>query len=151
MLKSLVVDENELTSLPRSLSELVNLTHLSACGNRLRNSLPTALAALGKLTTLLLDRNELVEVPNEIIQSLTKLKKLSLGNNHLAADGFATEEMIKLKQLTYLNLEGNENVAAAVPKLQFYLSSSRDREVASASPVATRSPSVGGAADTTSK
>lgn len=151
MLKSLVVDENELTSLPRSISELVNLTHLSACGNRLKHSLPVAIAALGKLTNLLLDRNELVEVPAEIMQSLTKLKKLSLGNNHLAADGFAAEEVVKMRQLSYLNLEGNESAASTIPRLQFHQASasSRDRDPpASPSAPGSRSPSVGAAADT---
>ncbi|MCP4257766.1 MAG: GTP-binding protein [Planctomycetes bacterium] len=75
--------ENQITSVPKELGLLINLTTLVLSVNQL-TSVPKEFGQLTNLTTLYLNRNQLKSVPKELGQ-LTNLTTLSLENNQLTS------------------------------------------------------------------
>ncbi|HEX8072221.1 MAG TPA: COR domain-containing protein [Pyrinomonadaceae bacterium] len=94
---------NQLTSLPPVIGQLPNLTHLYLNNNQL-TSLPPEIAKLTKLTELDLAGNQLTSLP-PVIGQLPNLKRLHLADNRLTS---LPPEITKLTNLVYLNLRGNK-------------------------------------------
>ena len=74
---------NQLTSVPAEIGQLMSLVELSLSGNQL-TSLPAAIGQLTSLERLYLDGNQLTSVPVEIGQ-LTSMRELFLGGNQLTS------------------------------------------------------------------
>ena len=99
----LSLDENQLSELPKEISELTNLTTLNLYNNQL-SELPKEISELTNLTTLNLDSNELSELPKEISE-LTGLQELNLDGNQLSE---LPKEISNMTNLTTLSLVGNQ-------------------------------------------
>jgi len=67
--------------IPRNKKDLVNLTKLSLCFNKL-TEIPKEIGNLANLTWLGLDSNQITEIPKEI-GNLINLKELQLDENKL--------------------------------------------------------------------
>lgn len=87
-LSKLVVDSqpgeargNQLTSLPESIGNLVNLKHLSIANNRLV-TLPASICQLEQLETFWANNNNLIQLPAQIFQ-LRKLQRFIVCDNLL--------------------------------------------------------------------
>ncbi|MCP4520765.1 MAG: hypothetical protein GY827_03575 [Cytophagales bacterium] len=80
-LKSLRLNENQLTSIPDSIGDLEELEILNLEGNRVKE-LPSTIGNLKKLDDLNLNSNQLTNLPQEIGNS-TDLTELKIGNNKL--------------------------------------------------------------------
>ena len=96
----------ELTELPESLAQLVQLQSLSLVINRL-TALPEWLGELTQLQSLRLSRNHLTTLPESIGQ-LTQLRSLNLSGNCLTA---LPKSIGQLTQLRSLDLSGNRLTA----------------------------------------
>ncbi|MDJ0800382.1 MAG: COR domain-containing protein [Calothrix sp. MO_167.B12] len=102
-LKVLDLSDNELTSIPKDITRLQNLTTLNLTNNRL-TSIPKAITRLQNLTTLDLRNNQLTSVP-EAISRLQNLTTLDLRNNQLTS---VPEAIANLTKLTTLDLGYNQ-------------------------------------------
>ncbi|MBS3903373.1 MAG: leucine-rich repeat domain-containing protein [Anaplasmataceae bacterium] len=93
----------QLTSLPRGIGQLTQLTHLDTSDNRLQN-LPEEIRLLTQLTHLDVSGNQLQSLPEEI-RLLTQLTHLNVSGNRLQS---LPAWIVKLTQLTWLNIAGNQ-------------------------------------------
>jgi len=101
--KSLLLSNNKLNSLPPEITKLVNLTDLNLWGNQLKE-IPPEIWDLANLTNLGLSSNQLEEIPPEI-WDLANLTKLSLSSNQLQE---IPPEIWNLANLTELYLVANQ-------------------------------------------
>ncbi|MEA5466054.1 leucine-rich repeat domain-containing protein, partial [Leptothoe sp. PORK10 BA2] len=108
-LTSLSLYQNQLTSVPKELGQLNNLTSLYLYQNQL-TSVPKELGQLNNLTSLYLDHNQLTSVPKEL-GHLNNLTSLSLSHNQLTS---VPKELGQLNNLTSLSLYQNQ--LTSVPK-----------------------------------
>lgn len=99
----LILVSKGLTSLPKSVLELKQLTQLYLSDNQL-TSLPSEISKLENLTELYINKNNLVSLPSEISE-LKKLTKLSLFENKLNS---LPPGISKLRKLTELDLSNNQ-------------------------------------------
>jgi len=118
-LKTLNLNDNELTELPKEIGNLTNLETLNLNDNEL-TELPKEIGNLTNLENLELTRNELTELPKEI-GNLTKLMRLFLSGNKLTN---LPKEIGNLTNLVILWLRGNKltdlpKEIGNLPKLKF--------------------------------
>ena len=99
---TLLLERNNLTSIPSDIGKLRNLTILRLDHNKL-TSIPPDIGQLGNLTQLYLEVNRLTSIPHEIGQ-LGNLTILRLNNNNLT---LIPSEIGQLRNLTYLWLYNN--------------------------------------------
>ena len=97
----LIITDNRLTSLPRSLGKLHKLQKFTTAGNKL-TSLPEEMAACHKLELLRISANELTHIPNWLAK-LPKLSWLAFSGNPCS---LATS--YELPELHYESLEIQE-------------------------------------------
>jgi len=102
-LRTLHLNDNQLTSVPAEIGQLASLERLVLCHNQL-TSVPAEIWQLTSLTELTLGSNQLTSVPAEIWQ-LTSLRELNLGRNQLTS---LPAEIGQLTSLTELDLSGNQ-------------------------------------------
>ena len=95
--------ENELTSLPESITNLTQLESLYLYDNKL-TSLPESIGNLTLLQNLSLSSNQLTELP-ETIGNLTQLKTLTISANQLTE---LPESIGNLTLLKTLDIRGNQ-------------------------------------------
>ncbi len=98
----LIFRRSELSTLPREIAQLTNLTQLDLSGNNLPY-LRREIGQLVNLTQLNLSRNKLATLPHEIGR-LTNLTQLDLSDNKLTT---LPMEIGQFKRLTELNLSAN--------------------------------------------
>ncbi|MBP2100557.1 InlB B-repeat-containing protein [Enterococcus rivorum] len=96
------LDDNQLTSLPESIGNLVGLEYLYLRNNNFSN-LSETIGSLVSLRELYLDNNQLASLP-ESIGNLTELSELYLDNNQLTS---LPGNIGELKNLSYLYLSSN--------------------------------------------
>jgi hypothetical protein len=108
-LTKLVVDSqpgqsrgNQLTSLPESIGNLVNLKYLSVANNRLV-TLPASVCQLEQLETFWANNNNLIQLPAQIFQ-LHKLKRFVVCDNLLRS---LPSEMHSMRQLNMFVITNN--------------------------------------------
>ena len=102
-LAQLNVSNNELTSLPESISALSRLTKLIVFRNQL-TSLPENIGALPQLTELDVSSNQLTSLPKSIVD-LSQLTEFSVSNNQLVR---LPENIGTLSQLTHFSVSNNQ-------------------------------------------
>ncbi|MEI6655641.1 MAG: COR domain-containing protein [Verrucomicrobiota bacterium] len=102
-LTELDLSHNQLAAVPPELSQLVNLTRLDLSNNQLAG-LPPELGHLTALTLLYLSHNRLAGLPPEL-GHLAKLTRLDLSNNSLAA---LPPELGHLARLTRCDVSHNQ-------------------------------------------
>jgi Leucine-rich repeat (LRR) protein len=93
---------NELTTIPDSITKLVNLTELNLTDNKLA-TIPDSITKLGNLTSLDLSSNQLTTIPDSITK-LVNLTSLDLSSNQLTT---IPDSITKLVNLTFLYLDNN--------------------------------------------
>ncbi len=93
---------NQVTKIPKELTQLGDLQRLYLDNNQLR-AVPMELAQLGALLDLQLHNNQLTAVPVELAQ-LSQLERLSLSGNQLTE---VPVELVHLHQLQKLWLDNN--------------------------------------------
>ena len=108
--KILVLNNNQLTEVPKVLEKLTKLKELWLEGNQLTDV--KGLEKLTQLEKLYLNNNQLTDVMG--LEKLTKLKGLSLNDNQLTN----VRGLEKLTQLTHLHLYGNKLTRAQIEQLQ---------------------------------
>jgi hypothetical protein len=101
-LEILLLNNNNLKSLPSDIDKLVNLKSLALYYNEIQ-SIPATLGNLGLLNFLSFFGNSLTELPVELF-NLKNLKKLDLGKNSLT---IIPEEISQLKNLKWLSFADN--------------------------------------------
>ena len=106
----LVLNNNQLTEVPKVLEKLTKLKELWLEGNQLTDV--KGLEKLTQLEKLYLNNNQLTDVMG--LEKLTKLKGLSLNDNQLTN----VRGLEKLTQLTHLHLYGNKLTRAQIEQLQ---------------------------------
>lgn len=99
----------ELTSLPESIDNLSNLTHLSVFTTQLE-SLPESIGNLSQLEELIMIDNHLISLP-ESIGNLFRLKELNVSNSQLTN---LPESVGNLPELKSLVVSGNR--LSSLPK-----------------------------------
>jgi Leucine-rich repeat (LRR) protein len=99
----LSLNDNQLTTLPESISNLTNLQHLELRMNDL-TTLPESIGNLSNLQHLNIELNFLSRLP-ESIMNLTNLEVLNLGTNELST---LPESIGNLTNLRTLYLKSNE-------------------------------------------
>lgn len=102
-LKSVWLDDNQLSSIPGPLFSLQGIAHLRLSGNQIK-ALPDKIAQWTGLETFACDNNELEELPASI-GKLTSLKALVLRGNALKR---LPDEMRMLKNLEVLQCSSNK-------------------------------------------
>lgn len=124
-LKALIVQNNRLTSLPKSISKLTKLETLNIANNFCKelpdgtfnssqlkyvsinnnqiSALPNGINKLRQLTNLQLSSNQLTELPSKIGE-MSNLQNLAFFNNQI---GVLPASIGQLKRLKYLNLGHN--------------------------------------------
>jgi internalin A len=122
--KELILSHNQLTTLPESIGNLVNLQYLNLCYNQL-TILQEPIDNLVNLKELYLDHNKLTTLP-ELIGNLVNLTYLSLGYNQLTALPESISRLVNLKYL-YLNNNRLTTLPASIlnitKSLQIYVES----------------------------
>jgi len=98
-LEMIILDKNDIETIPSSISNATNLKQLYLGKNKIK-TLPDELFKLSNLETLDLQGNEFKIVPSTI-SGLTKLKYLWLNQNDLV---YLSDQLINLPNLEYLNL-----------------------------------------------
>ena len=96
--KKLVLQQYELTELPKGIENLKRLEQLTLYGNKLKNI--NRIGGLTNLAWLRLSKNQLTQLPNEI----SKLKNLNV--LHIKNNPMSIEEIERIKKLvpdTYVN------------------------------------------------
>jgi hypothetical protein len=101
-LTTLILNHQTIT-IPKSLGELVNLTHLSLSGNKF-TKVPDFIENLTNLTELDLSENLLTIMPN-FVGDLTNLTKLNFEGNQLTKLPEFVGNLVNLKEL---HLENNQ-------------------------------------------
>mgnify|MGYP001330594028 CR=1 FL=1 len=79
-LKTLLLNKNKMTSVPKYLEHLESLENLNLSDNQL-TELPEVLRLLNNLKTLSLNRNQLTTLPIELVKNWKSLHSLSLDGN----------------------------------------------------------------------
>ena len=103
-IKVLRLSNNEITSLPSEIGQLVNIEELYVDHNKLTGSLPGEIRKMENLLILDASHNNMTGVPAEIGQ-LKKLRRLDLSSNSLTA---LPNEIYDLRDnLKNLDLYGN--------------------------------------------
>eukprot|EP01043_Picozoa_sp_COSAG02_P025766 COSAG02_NODE_1460_length_12494_cov_126.207422_1_plen_454_part_10 len=102
-LQALILDGNQLTTLPESIGQLSTLRGLYLHGNQL-TTLPESIGQLSTLQQLNLYGNQLTTLPESIGQ-LSTLQKLDLNGNQLTT---LPESIGQLSTLQTLDLSGNQ-------------------------------------------
>ncbi|WP_298319555.1 hypothetical protein [uncultured Aquimarina sp.] len=106
-LKTLSLEGNLITEIPRQIQDLSNnLRTLNLGGNQI-DIIPQEFFSLTKLTDLRVYTNLLTEVPSDI-NKLTELRYLSLSNNSLKTLPLELFELSKLNSLFLNNIELSE-------------------------------------------
>ncbi len=125
-LEILYFSENQLKSLPLSISNLTNLKELDLSSNKFE-SFPAGICGLKNLEILYFSQNQLQSLPEEIDQPLN-LKKLFLSWNQITS---LPTTINKLNKLTKLYLTNNpnleslpDNLADLVPHCDVYVNKS---------------------------
>ncbi|KAK9810995.1 hypothetical protein WJX73_004521 [Symbiochloris irregularis] len=108
-LKVLALDDNTLISLPDSIGELSKLERLSVAGNTL-SELPHSIGQLGRLVELNVARNKLTALPSSL-GSCGKLENIDAADNYLKS---IPEELGQAKKLKLLKLD--QNRIGAIPE-----------------------------------
>ena len=109
-LQELDLEDNQLTSIPSELGQLSNLKYLYLTNNQLV-SIPKELGQLSNLVVLYLTNNQLVSIPSEL-GHLSKLDELELTNNQL------TSIPSELWQLTNLKIVGYKKPTSFADELR---------------------------------
>ena len=102
-LQTLLLPNNQLSSLSSAIGNLANLEILNLSKNKLK-AIPKEVGKLKKLTSLDLSRNQLIELPQNI-GDLQSLNHLNLSNNKLT---ILSTEINLLSQLNRLDLSHNK-------------------------------------------
>ena len=102
-LRELYLNENQLTSLPSTISHLSKLTHLNIVGNMIK-ALPAEFGELTALERLDADENLIENLP-ELFGDLSRLQVLEMSSNKLCS---LPESFGKLKCLHTLNISSNK-------------------------------------------
>ncbi len=100
---TLVICNQELSTIPEIIGNLVNLEHLDLRANEL-TTIPEAIGNLVNLKHLNLGSNQLTEIP-DTIENLTNLEELNLSFNELTTLPDTIGNLVNLKNL---NLSFNE-------------------------------------------
>ena len=100
---NLTIYATDLTSLPESIGQLQQLSHLDLTSNQL-TSLPESIGQLQQLSYLLLSRNNLTSLPDSF-SDLLQLSHLHMSFNKLT---FVPESIGQLQRLSCLYLSENE-------------------------------------------
>ena len=100
---NLTIYATDLTSLPESIGQLEQLSHLDLQSNQL-TSLPESIGQLQQLSYLDLQSNQLTSLP-ECIGQLQQLSHLDLQSNQLTS---LPESIGQLQQLSHLDLQYNQ-------------------------------------------
>jgi Leucine-rich repeat (LRR) protein len=102
-LQAIILDDNQLTSLPESIGNLTNLKHIILYENQL-TSLPESIGNLTNLKEMQFNNsNQLTTLPDSI-GSLQNLARIHLSNNRLTSLPDSIGNLTKLK---YLNIANN--------------------------------------------
>lgn len=114
---SILLNNNELTTLPESLGNIQNLQYLDVKNNRL-TVMPDAISRLINSIFLDLSNNQITKL-SDTIGNLIKLKFLNLNHNKLES---LPQSVAQLKSLKFLNLNSNAfkivpDVLAQLPSL----------------------------------
>ncbi len=102
-LRTLILDDNNLATLPKDFENLRNLTKLYLAGNNLTN-IPESICKLTTLNYLTLNDNQLAVIPQNIA-NLSNLVYLNLRNNHLLN---IPNEVCELSNLFLLDVFNNQ-------------------------------------------
>jgi Leucine-rich repeat (LRR) protein len=106
-LQKLIIENTELTAIPKAISELSNLTVLTIHNNSKLQTLPSTISKLTSLQSLLIINNQsLGDLPKNIGE-LSNLQALTVSNNALTS---LPESMGKLHRLTLLDLSHNKGL-----------------------------------------
>jgi Leucine-rich repeat (LRR) protein len=100
-LKILWLRNNQLTSIPESIGNLIALEHLDLIDNQL-TSIPTSIGKLVALQILWLDKNQLTSIPTSI-GNLVVLRSLCLRNNQLTSIPTSIGNLVALRGLHLYN------------------------------------------------
>ena len=113
-LKTLILDQNEITELDESIFKCEKLETLSAQYNKIK-AIPPDIGKTDKLRSLNLSGNAISEIPPEVFK-LSLLENLKLSNNSLTS---LPADIGKLKQLKVLDLRNNDisNLPDSLSKL----------------------------------
>ncbi|XP_033216110.1 leucine-rich repeat-containing protein 28-like isoform X2 [Belonocnema kinseyi] len=118
-LKCLLLDENLITRIPLSCSQLWNLEYFSISNNRLI-ILPEWLGSLPKLEDLIVDNNFLEELPNRLTLA-PELRNISVCSNrlkYLPLNGFVSSPFIQFDQNRDLNYLSYPLLSQLVSKIR---------------------------------
>lgn len=110
-LEELILDNNELISLPDNLSELPNLRNLS-CSDNLLEEIPAGIGAFGKLKTLKINNNKINCLPFSL-GNLQSLQKMDFSNNLFS---WVPSSLHQLTHLTSLTLDWFRYCAPSLPR-----------------------------------
>mmetsp|Transcript_27725 Transcript_27725/g.54201 ORF Transcript_27725/g.54201 Transcript_27725/m.54201 type:complete len:379 (+) Transcript_27725:54-1190(+) len=130
-LTDLKLGNNHLPNLPEHLGRLTSLNKLDVSGNRIA-IVPSTLSHLVDLTLLNFSRNSLTKYPDDQLWTLTNLTELYLGSNQLTELPLAAACLFNLR---VLNVSGNRIIevepdAVKLPKLQeLYLADNSIRQL----------------------
>jgi internalin A len=105
-LQRLSLTNNQITALPDSLGQLTNLQSLYLSLNQI-TALPDSLAQLANLQNLVLSLNQITALPDSLGR-LTNLQNLVLSNNRIIA---VPDSLGQLTNLQNLDLDGNQITA----------------------------------------
>eukprot|EP00357_Protocruzia_adherens_P033643 CAMPEP_0115019994 /NCGR_PEP_ID=MMETSP0216-20121206/29819_1 /TAXON_ID=223996 /ORGANISM="Protocruzia adherens, Strain Boccale" /LENGTH=317 /DNA_ID=CAMNT_0002391659 /DNA_START=24 /DNA_END=973 /DNA_ORIENTATION=- len=103
-MRELILVENSIQYIHRSIARLVNLRKLDLSVNRI-SELPPGFLNLESLEDLSLARNRISALPRGFFLSLRDLKRLDCSNNQITK---LDPEIGECKQITELNVVGNE-------------------------------------------
>lgn len=95
---NLDLSNQELSSLPDSISRLTNLTEINLSNNKF-TEFPSVLLGMNQLFTINLENNKITTIPNEITTKLTRLQSLYLKGNSVSSMDVAKYQTITAPHL----------------------------------------------------